>query len=473
MHAPVVLEESLDSNSELESLLHQLEHDGPLALKFALDGLNAIPQSETVELSVVICNDDYIRRLNKEWRGEDFPTDVLSFPQDQLPGILSTWLLGDVIISVDTSTRQADERGHSVLDEMRILLVHGLLHILGYDHEESPKAAAEMEEEELRILMGLGWNTKGLITAASNEMPGEVQLSPVQKDLDDHDVKSKMVWKSRPPFRVLICDMDGTLLNSRSQITKQTATALKAVIARGVKVIIATGKTRPAAMTACRAVGLEGENGIVSESLPGIFLQGLSVYGELGKILHSQILHPRICRKAFKYSLENKQPLLGFSGDRTITLFNHPRIEELHSVYMEPKAEVLPSLEYLVNNFQIQKLLFADTPERIENLIRPYWYQETKTLGRVVQAQADMLEIIPVGASKGKGVTLLLNDMGVHADDVMAIGDGENDIEMLELVGWGVAMGNSAAKTLAVADAQVAGNDEDGVVEAVERFILA
>jgi hydroxymethylpyrimidine pyrophosphatase-like HAD family hydrolase len=54
----------------------------------------------------------------------------------------------------------------------------------------------------------------------------------------------------------------------------------------------------------------------------------------------------------------------------------------------------------------------------------------------------------------------------------MAIGDGENDIEMLQLVGWGVAMANGAAQTLAVADAQVSSNDEDGVVEALERFLL-
>ena len=54
----------------------------------------------------------------------------------------------------------------------------------------------------------------------------------------------------------------------------------------------------------------------------------------------------------------------------------------------------------------------------------------------------------------------------------MAIGDGENDIEMLELVGWGVAMGNGAPQTLAIADAQVASNDDDGVVEALERFLL-
>lgn len=452
-------------------LLEQLERDGPLAVKLAVEGLDDMASSKTVELSLLICDDAYIRNLNKEWRGEDSPTDVLSFPQQQPPGVSSLWLLGDVIISLDTAKRQAQERGHGILDEVRILLVHGLLHVLGYDHEQGPKAAAEMEKEELRILQGLGWNSKGLITAASNGSLEE-HHQPSHDDSKDYVVKSKGAWKRKPLFKVLLCDMDGTLLNSKSKISEKTAAALKEAVERGVKVFIATGKTRPAVITACQSVGLVGEMGVVSEFSPGVFVQGLLVYGQQGKVVHSQLLSKDVCIKAFQYSLEQKLPLMGFSGDRIVTLFDHPLIENLHTFYMEPKAEVAPSLEYLIENFQIQKLLFADTAEQVSEVIRPYWSKELGGLARCVQAQDDMLEIIPTGSSKGKGVSVLLENLGVHPDDVMAIGDGENDIEMLELAGWGVAMGNAAPQTLAVADARVASNNEDGVVEALERFVL-
>lgn len=83
------------------------------------------------ELSVVLCSDDEIQTINSKWRGVDKPTDVLSFPQDDPDGVV----LGDVIISVNTAQRQADDANISFLDEIRILLVHGLLHLLGYDHE--------------------------------------------------------------------------------------------------------------------------------------------------------------------------------------------------------------------------------------------------------------------------------------------------------------------------------------------------
>jgi rRNA maturation RNase YbeY len=93
-----------------------------------------------------------IHSLNRRYRGKDKPTDVLSFP---LTDELYPELLGDVVISVDTATRQARRRGHSLREELQILLIHGILHLLGYDHEVSRSEAIRMhrkERETLRLL---------------------------------------------------------------------------------------------------------------------------------------------------------------------------------------------------------------------------------------------------------------------------------------------------------------------------------
>jgi Cof subfamily protein (haloacid dehalogenase superfamily) len=90
----------------------------------------------------------------------------------------------------------------------------------------------------------------------------------------------------------------------------------------------------------------------------------------------------------------------------------------------------------------------------------------------LTQALTNSVEILPLGASKGAGVARLLADLGIDPQRVMAIGDAENDVEMLQLVGTGVAMGNAVARLKAVADHVVAGNDEDGVAEAIGRFVL-
>jgi probable rRNA maturation factor len=111
------------------------------------------------ELSLMLCDDETIRSLNAQWRGKDSPTDVLSFPQEEAlsPGQFAQPppLLGDVVISFETAARQAAELGHSLEHELRALLVHGLLHLLGYDHEP-PHDPAPMRAREIELLGALG-----------------------------------------------------------------------------------------------------------------------------------------------------------------------------------------------------------------------------------------------------------------------------------------------------------------------------
>ena len=107
------------------------------------------------ELSIVLCDDAFIHPLNRDYRGKDRPTDVLSFAQREgEESDPDDPVLGDIVISVERAQAQADERGHSLETEMRVLLVHGILHLLGYDHEEDADAE-EMEAEERRILSRL------------------------------------------------------------------------------------------------------------------------------------------------------------------------------------------------------------------------------------------------------------------------------------------------------------------------------
>ena len=116
-------------------------------------------QLDGVQLSLTLCDDAFIHALNREYRSVDRPTDVLSFPLDD------DVLLGDVVISLDTAAAQAAQRGHELRDELRVLLVHGLLHVLGYDHELGALEHSEMAEAEQRLLRRLGWTGDGLIDA--------------------------------------------------------------------------------------------------------------------------------------------------------------------------------------------------------------------------------------------------------------------------------------------------------------------
>ncbi len=118
------------------------------------------------ELSLVLCDDGFIHGLNREWRDVDAPTDVLSFAMGEGEDAdLNAEVLGDIVISMTTAARQATEQAHAVEVEVRILLVHGFLHLLGYDHVE-PDDAIEMREAEGRLLTMLGTAPGGLIARA-------------------------------------------------------------------------------------------------------------------------------------------------------------------------------------------------------------------------------------------------------------------------------------------------------------------
>ncbi|THF97525.1 hypothetical protein TEA_007746 [Camellia sinensis var. sinensis] len=528
LNVDICIEEQLPDDSEILGIAEMLRLNVPMAMKLAFDSLknseyktrepavDDVGCFDTVELSVLLCNDEFIRKLNKEWRDEDHATDVLSMSQHVPELKLPILMLGDIVISVETAARQAEERGHTLIDEIRILLVHGLLHLLGFDHEISDEAEAEMEEEEELLLKSLGWKGKGLIQSANdaetNGMPHIDNPDDCRENLTHELLKDRKKEGSlrfyKPKFSYIFCDMDGTLLNSQSQVSSTTAKALREALSRGVKVVIATGKTRPAVISALKMVDLAGKEGIISEinatcatkvsETIGCFVralciegsigfsdedslilynhkeikregEGLLVYGRQGREIFRRNLDTDVCREAFLYSLENKIPLIAFSEDRCLTLFDHPLVDTLHTIYHEPKAEVMPSIEDLLAGVDIQKLIFLDTAEGVATTLRPYWSEATRDRATVVQAVPDMLEIVPSGTSKGSGVKMLLDHLGVTANEIMAIGDGENDIEMLELASLGIALSNGSDKTKAVADVIGVSNDEDGVADAIYR----
>ncbi|WP_457643728.1 rRNA maturation RNase YbeY [Persephonella sp.] len=96
------------------------------------------------ELSITLTDNDTIHRINREWRGKDKPTDVLSFPIDEKPPGYRYRVLGDVVISLPYAKKQAEEIGIPYRDEIVRLLTHGILHLLGYDHEKDPAEAKRM-----------------------------------------------------------------------------------------------------------------------------------------------------------------------------------------------------------------------------------------------------------------------------------------------------------------------------------------
>jgi len=471
---------------EAAALAADVEKDlgraAPLACARA--GLPPPPAGGFRELAVVLCGDGYIRELNKEWRGKDAPTDVLSFPQGApLPGC-PVQPLGDLVVSVETAARQAGlapgpPRGPDAMAvlraELRLLATHGVCHLLGHDHEGALAEAGRMAVEEDALLEALGWAGEGMVSKAGlraeaeggGEEPAEEQGGPAVK--------------------LLALDLDGTLLDSDCRVPGAAAEAVRAAQAAGTEVVVATGKARSGAFTALRAVGLSPSGGgdgpsqppsgyLAAPELPGVFLQGLETYGRGGRLLQRHYLPPEVVLQAFAHVEGSPTGLCAFGGDAAGTLAMTPEVLELHERYHEPKADVFASAEELLSTVPPSKLVFLAPPAVITGQLRPYWEAQVAAHPdwgvRVLQVEAMMLELVPEGVSKETGLRLLMEERGLAPGDVVAVGDGNNDVEMLRLVGAGVAVGNASEAALAAADHVVASSDEGGVAEAIRRFVL-
>ena len=112
----------------------------------------AAPVSARGDVSIAVVSDRRMRALNRQFRGKDVATDVLSFPASHIPGVSA--FLGDIVIASGVATRQAREAGHPVSTELKVLALHGLLHLLGYDHDIDDGKMARAEAR-LRKKAGL------------------------------------------------------------------------------------------------------------------------------------------------------------------------------------------------------------------------------------------------------------------------------------------------------------------------------
>eukprot|EP00878_Enallax_costatus_P009421 GHUV01009846.1.p1 GENE.GHUV01009846.1~~GHUV01009846.1.p1 ORF type:complete len:311 (+),score=53.37 GHUV01009846.1:194-1126(+) len=227
-----------------------------------------------------------------------------------------------------------------------------------------------------------------------------------------------------PNINIIASDVDGTLLTSQQQLTEGVETAVRQAADAGVPLVVATGKARgPWVPDVLPRLGLE---------LPGVFLQGLLIADKDGNILHSRLLW-----------------------------------------YKEPTPEPVGDLEsHLLGRIETQKLIFM-APQKVIDVVRPLIEAALAGRATCTTALSGMLEVLPLGASKGAGVSWLLDYLGMDASGLMACGDGENDIEMLQLAAIGVAMGNAKREVVEVADYVVAKNDEDGVAQAIHDCVLA
>jgi len=264
-------------------------------------------------------------------------------------------------------------------------------------------------------------------------------------------------------IKLIAIDVDGTLLNNKLEMSPRVEAALLAAIEQGVHVVLATGKTRNAVQAYIKKLDLNEA---------GIFVQGLMVYDAEGKTLHSQTLEPRIARQVITMAEDRGFQMLAYSGSRILVKAHNRFLEESVTKYQEMPPEAVGALQNILYDTPVNKLIAVGDPHAIKGL---RWQLKALVGGAAKLTQAavpEHLEILPPSGSKGAALKVVCKHYKISPDIVLAIGDAENDIEMIQFAGLGVAMGNGAQIVKDAAKVTVASNDEDGLAEAIEKYVL-
>ena len=271
-------------------------------------------------------------------------------------------------------------------------------------------------------------------------------------------------------IRMIGVDLDGTLLNSEKQLTAYTREVLKKAIEQEVAVVVATG--RPFS-------GVPDE----LKHFPGM-RYALTANGarildmQKQKVVYKNLLSGEIAEKVIDI-LKRHHAIHEFFVDG-VGYMNEDGLKNVYAYFEDPHmAEYLQSTRITVKDVKEKLQAMKCEVDKLQGIFRNQKdkqeaLEELNTLsGIVVTAAMDNnLEINKEGTNKGLGLLQLGKSLGISREEIMACGDGGNDVEMLKEVGFAVAMANGSDPVKKAADFVTVSNDEDGVAKAIERFVL-
>ena len=265
------------------------------------------------------------------------------------------------------------------------------------------------------------------------------------------------------PFRAIALDLDGTLTNHDKVVTPRTRQALLLAESKGAIIILASGRPTYGIVPVAECLELGKRGGYILS-----YNGGNIVNAKTGEKLFSQFLPDAVIPILYKYAKEKNHALLGYAGNEIITeMPDDPYVKEESRINKMNIRKVDNLLEALEPH-PTKLLMTGDPTDMIkaeEELV--------EILGEkmdIFRSAPFFLELVPKGIDKAQSLLRLLSKINLTPADLMAFGDGYNDLSMLKLAGVGVAMANAAPEVRADADYVTLSNEEDGVAEALLHF---
>ncbi|MBQ2802364.1 MAG: HAD family phosphatase [Lachnospiraceae bacterium] len=265
--------------------------------------------------------------------------------------------------------------------------------------------------------------------------------------------------------KVLVLDIDGTLTNSQKEITEHTKRGIQVVLEHGHKVILASGRPTPGMRRYEQELELEKYGGYLLS-----FNGARIVECRSGEIVYQRTLPLAIVPGLYGFAKRNGCGLVTYFGDHIISAFQPDEYVELESRINGMPIRVVDNFMHYVD-FEINKCLLTapvdKAPEFEKQLALKYG-----DMVSVYRSEPFFIEIMPKNVDKATSLDRMLKSVGLTREDAICCGDGFNDISMIQYAGTGVAMGNAQPAVKEVADYVTGTNDEDGLVEVIDEFIM-
>ncbi len=263
--------------------------------------------------------------------------------------------------------------------------------------------------------------------------------------------------------------MDGTLLNSQNQVSDRTRKAIEDASSKGAYIVLATGRILKSAVNYSEELGLRK---------PIISCNGAVVVDEEKNILYERSIKMDTVGTIMRIGEKNNIYYHLYDKDN---FYSNVRDEEVFSLYNSNSSKkkssqidvsIFNKIEDIVNkkDLNIYKFIFIDDDRSKLDSLR-------NRLGEiegisVCSSWSNNIEVVEREVSKGNSLRMLCDKLNIPREEVIAIGDNENDMSMIEYAGLGVAMGNGVDMVKKSADMVTSTNDEDGVAQIIEKYIL-
>ncbi|MDR7870596.1 MAG: Cof-type HAD-IIB family hydrolase [Tissierellaceae bacterium] len=269
-------------------------------------------------------------------------------------------------------------------------------------------------------------------------------------------------------YKLVAIDMDGTLLNSKGTVSDRTRQAIYDASKKGVYVVLATGRILKSAINHSIKLNL---------NKPIISCNGAIMIDEDKNIIFDKPMKSKSVKEVIEIG-QSENIYFHFYDDNSF--YSNVYVEEVLNFYNteeskksgnEIKVNIFDNAEEILNKgINVYKFLFLDDDrDKLNRLKSRLKYIEDIN---ICTSWGNNLEVMDSYVSKGNSLEYLCSHLNISSHEVIAIGDNENDISMIDFAGLGVAMGNGVEKVKSVADIVTSTNDEDGVAKVIEKYIL-